>query len=118
MIEGVVGITIWTDDLDRMLLFYRDTLGLTPYSVNDGWVSFRWADMHLNLGVHSQVSGKAQDPHRIMINLGTQEIHEAYRHHTAQGVEFVRPPEQEHWGGWVATFLDVDGNILQLLQQP
>ena len=36
----------------------------------------------------------------------------------ANGVEFIRPPEQEHWGGWVATFKDPDGNILQMLQFP
>jgi uncharacterized glyoxalase superfamily protein PhnB len=32
------------------------------------------------------------------------------------GVEFLRQPEQESWGGWVATFRDPDGNTLQLLQ--
>ncbi len=33
-------------------------------------------------------------------------------------VNFDRVPEQEHWGGWVATFRDPDGNMLQLLEQP
>jgi len=28
------------------------------------------------------------------------------------------PPEREHWGGWIATLQDPDGNILQLLQLP
>lgn len=53
-----------------------------------------------------------------MINLGTKHIEEVYRSLTKKGVEFVRPPELEHWGGWVATFRDPDGNFLQLLQQP
>ena len=35
-----------------------------------------------------------------------------------QGVEFIREPEREDWGGWIATFLDPDGNVLQLLHQP
>jgi predicted enzyme related to lactoylglutathione lyase len=33
-------------------------------------------------------------------------------------VEFIRQPEREQWGGWIATFKDPDGNILQLLQLP
>ena len=53
-----------------------------------------------------------------MINLGTDDIREAYKNLVAKGVEFVRPPEQEHWGGWVATLRDPDGNTLQLLQEP
>ena len=53
-----------------------------------------------------------------MVNLATSDIHAAFDRLTARGVRFVRPPEQEHWGGWVATFQDPDGNTLQLLQQP
>ena len=35
-----------------------------------------------------------------------------------QGVQFIREPEEESWGGTVATFSDPDGNILQLLEFP
>ena len=30
----------------------------------------------------------------------------------------TRAPEREEWGGWVATFADPDGNVLQLMQLP
>ena len=53
-----------------------------------------------------------------MINFDVKDIHTAHRTLVDRGVEFTRPPEQEHWGGWVATLLDPDGNMLQLLQQP
>ena len=33
MIEGVVGVIIWTEDLDRMVGFYRDTLGLEVHAL-------------------------------------------------------------------------------------
>ena len=36
----------------------------------------------------------------------------------APGVVFTRAPEREEWGGWVATFADPDGNVLQLMQLP
>jgi lactoylglutathione lyase len=53
-----------------------------------------------------------------MINLGVDDIHRVYAGLCAKGVSFLKPPTQEYWGGWVATFFDPDGNILQLLQQP
>ena len=41
MINGVAGVIIWTDDLDAMLGFYRDTLGLIPNSVRPHFVSIQ-----------------------------------------------------------------------------
>ena len=117
MNEGVIGVTVWTEDPDRLVVFYRDTLGLKLRGYKEGWANFEWGDLRLNLGLHERVKGHAQDPYRIMISFGVTDIHYEYRHLSEQGVEFVRPPEQEHWGGWVATFLDPDGNILQLLQR-
>ena len=118
MIEGVVGVVIWTDDLDRLLSFYRDTLGLTPHSVRPNFVAFKWGDMRFSIGHHSDVNGRTAEPDRVMINLGVRDIQGAYESLKATGVEFTRPPELEHWGGWVSTFSDPDGNTLQLLQQP
>lgn len=115
--EGVIGITVWTEDLERLVAFYRDTLGLTLRGHKEGWANFEWGSLRLNLGLHDGVKGRAQDPYRIMISFGVTDIHHEHRRLSEQGVEFVRPPEQEHWGGWVATFLDPDGNMLQLLQR-
>ena len=51
-----------------------------------------------------------------MVNLGVKDIHAEHERLVSKGVEFTRPPEREHWGGWVATFSDPDGNTIQLLQ--
>ena len=53
-----------------------------------------------------------------MVNLGVADIRQVHKTLAARGVDFIRRPEKEHWGGWVATFSDPDGNVLQLLQQP
>ena len=118
MIDGVVGITIWTEDLGRVVLFYEKTLGLMPNSRHEGFVSFLWGDMNLTLGYHDAVQGFARDSYRMMINFGTGDIHALYETLVAQKVEVLRPPARESWGGWVATFRDPDGNIFQLIQQP
>ena len=51
-----------------------------------------------------------------MPHFGVEDIHAEAMRLTCFGVEFIRQPAQEAWGGWVATFKDPDGNILQLLQ--
>ena len=118
MIRGLAGVIIWTDDLGRMVDFYRDTLGLKPHSERPSFVSFKWGSVRLGIGSHSGVRGQSSDPYRVMVNLDVEDIHAAHERLSQAGVEFIRPPEREHWGGWVCTFADPDGNILQLLEQP
>ena len=118
MITGVVGVTIWTHSLEPMFHFYHDLLRLPLHSRHDGWLAFELGEVRFNIGVHGEVHGGSQDPYRIMPHLGVDDIHQAYQRLSGDGVEFIRPPEQEHWGGWVATLKDPDGNILQLLQLP
>ena len=118
MIQRLAGVIVWTDDLERLFEFYRDTLGLTPQQVKPNFVSFRWGGVRLGIGKHSKVKGKTAEPFRIMINLGVDDIRGQCELLRERGVRLVREPQKEHWGGWVATFSDPDGNTLQLLQQP
>ena len=118
MVYNVVGVTIWTGDLERLRRFYRDTMRLPLHSDHGDFVAFRWGDMRFNLGSHDDVQGQSREPYRVMINLGVDDIKDECRRLAAEGVEFIRTPEQESWGGWVATFKDPDGNVLQLLEMP
>ena len=118
MITGVVGVTLWTDNLERMFRFYHETLQLPLHSRHDDFIAFQLGEARLNLGLHDRVRGEARDPYRVMIHLGVTGIHQEYVRLSKDNVEFIRPPEPEHWGGWIATFKDPDGNILQMLQPP
>ena len=51
-----------------------------------------------------------------MINLSVENIHSITDRLIKNNVKIIRQPEKESWGGWIATFCDPDGNILQLLQ--
>jgi predicted enzyme related to lactoylglutathione lyase len=73
-------------------------------------------DVRFNIGLHNEVSGASKDPFRFMPHLGVDDIHAEAQQLAKAGVEFIRQPEQESWGGWVATFKDPDGNVLQMLQ--
>jgi catechol 2,3-dioxygenase-like lactoylglutathione lyase family enzyme len=118
MIDGLAGVIVWTDRLAEMSAFYRDVLGLRVHSARPHFVAFQVGPDRLSVGTHSEVHGPAKEPVRVTVNLSVTDIHAAYRELGARGVAFVRPPEQEHWGGWVASFRDPDGNLLQLFQQP
>ncbi|MDP6549646.1 MAG: VOC family protein [Dehalococcoidia bacterium] len=118
MITGVIGVTLWTGDLERMFRFYHDTLRLPLHSRQEDFIAFELGEVRFNIGRHDRVRGPAQDPYRAMPHLGVDDIHGEHRRLNEAGVELIRPPEQEHWGGWIATLKDPDGNILQLLQLP
>ena len=117
-IAGVAGIIIWTepDRHEAMARFYRDVIGLHPRSDRDGFINFEWGDFRLTVARHSDVAGPSRDPLRTMVNLAVDDIHSAHERLSAAGVVFYRPPEQEPWGGWIATFGDPDGNTVQLMQ--
>lgn len=117
-ITGLAGILVWTDNFEPMLAFYRDTLGLTPRHVKPGFVNFEWGDVRLTVTVHSEVAGPARDPYRVVTNFAVDDIHGMHARLAAAGVPFQRVPEKESWGGWIATFTDPDGNLLQLFQLP
>lgn len=116
MIDFFAGVIIWTDNLERMVAFYRDTLGLPVHSIHRDFAAFEIGGMRFSVGLHSEVHGRARDPYRMMAHLGTNDIQATYSRLQEAGIEFLRQPEREEWGGWVATFYDPDGNLLQLLQ--
>ena len=118
MIRGIAGVIIWTANVERLGGFYRDVLDMKPVSRRDGFMAFQFGDTRLSISVHSEVDDGPKDPFRIMVNLAVDDIHSAYQRLRKRGVEFLREPEKEHWGGYIATFKDADGNLLQLLQQP
>ena len=118
LISSLAGVIVWTDRLPELLAFYRDTLGLPVHSVRPDFVAFDVGTARLSVGTHSEVGGMAKEPVRVTVNLGVSDIHAVTRTLTARGVSFVRLPQLEHWGGWVASFRDPDGNLLQLFQQP
>ncbi len=120
MIHDIIGVNIFTTQLNVMAEFYRDVIGLKQHSDHGELITFDVRPgLRLNIGRHSQIwAEEALDPFRIMLNLGVDDIHTAHARMADNGAEFLRPPEQEAWGGWIATFRDPDGNVLQLMQQP
>jgi len=104
----------------KMREFYIDTVGLVASSDRGMRTAFDWKSGDLRtrliLSIHDGVDGMTGDPYRIMMNFQVDDIRAVAKRLTAAGVDFIRPPSQEAWGGWIATFDDPDGNLIQLLQ--
>jgi len=116
MITGVRGATIWSEDLNRLLPFYRDLLGFPVAIDTPGFVVLGRPGAHtLALGTHSEVHGKNADPARHMVGLNSDDIMADWKRLRDASVEFIEDPK-DYGRAWVATFKDPDGNLLQLLQ--
>ena len=116
-VDGLVGVVLWTEQMEAMVLFYETVLELPLRSRRDDFAAFTMQQgVRLSIGLHDRVRGRSREPYRVMVNLGVADIHRAAATLRERGIAFTREPEQEHWGGWVATFQDPDGNTLQLLQ--
>jgi predicted enzyme related to lactoylglutathione lyase len=119
-ITGLAGVILWTsaERHPAMRRFYVEVLGLTPRSDRAGFVNFAWGDTRLTISTHQDVEGRARDPLRVMVNLAVEGLDDAHRRLTGLGVECLRPPQLEHWAGRIATYLDPDGNVVQLMELP
>ena len=116
MLTGIHSVVIWTEDVSRLLPFYRDVLGLKPQMENEGFIAFEASSgAALALGSHSEVKGRSRDPYRMMVDLQVDDCQAEYERLSKEGVEFVRAPSKEG-DVTIATFLDPDGNVLQLFQ--
>ncbi len=116
MIKGLSGATIWSEDLNNLLPFYRDVLGLKVGVQTPGFVMVGERNgTGLGLGTHSEVKGTASDPYRHMVGLISDDLDADFRRLEAAGVEFIERPT-DYDGVRIATLRDTEGNIVQLFQ--
>jgi predicted enzyme related to lactoylglutathione lyase len=122
MLKGLSGVSLWSEDLNNLLPFYRDLLGLTVAYESPGFVGFGeradgsgYLGAYLGIGTHSEVKGAPSDPYRHMIGLDSDDVDADFERLTAAGVEFIEHPT-DYGGLRIATLRDPEGNIVQLLQ--
>jgi predicted enzyme related to lactoylglutathione lyase len=111
MITGLRGASIWSEDLNNLLPFYRDVLGLEVTTETPGFVVLGG----LWLGTHSEVHGRNADPARHMIGLTSNDLAGDWKRLKDRGVEFVEDPT-DYSTVRIATLKDPEGNLVQLLE--
>lgn len=117
MIKGLRVSSIWSEDLNNLLPFYRDVIGLPVGMETPGFVVMGDPNAPaLALGTHSEVHGPNPDPARHISAFETDDIDAEFARLRDQGVEFIEEPTEPGPTVRVATFKDPEGNLLQLLQ--
>ena len=118
-----LGVRLWAhpDAFAATADFYRDVLGLK--------CSWRDDDRHvatyeLGYGPTLVLEGSGEGDRdklagRITgICLGVADVAASFQALRARGVEFLREPDRQYWGGVMAHFKDPAGNWLTVLQRP
>ncbi len=118
MIKQFAGVSIWSADLNNLLPFYRDVLGISVLMESPGFVLLgadSTAAPALGLGTHREVRGHNSDQARHMVGFATDAIMADWQRLKAAGVEFVDDPT-DSGDLWIATLKDPEGNLVQLFQ--
>ncbi|RPI90188.1 MAG: hypothetical protein EHM40_19005 [Chloroflexi bacterium] len=119
MIKKFAGASIWSENLNNLLPFYRDMLGLKVVNESPGFVILG-ADQPdapaVGLGTHSEVHGRNSDPARHMIGLESDDLAADWKRLKKAGVEFIEDPTEYGSDMSIATLKDPEGNLVQLWQ--
>lgn len=116
MLKELANATIWSNDLNNLLPFYRDVLGMKTSMETERFVVFGGEGPSFCLGSHSEVSGKNADPARHMLGFNVDDIQGEFQRLKSAGVEFVEEPSDQGGGFWIATLKDPEGNLVQLFE--
>jgi predicted enzyme related to lactoylglutathione lyase len=114
---------IFVSDLAQAHDFYAQKLGLKPTAggLEQGFCVFDAGGVQLVVEpVHADAPQEELDLVGRFTGLSftVADAQQSYRDLTALGVEFTGAPEQQPWGGILATLRDPAGNALQLVQMP
>jgi predicted enzyme related to lactoylglutathione lyase len=119
MIKKFAGASIWSEDLNNLLPFYRDVLGLNVVHESEGFVVLGEENPEtatLGLGTHSEVHGRNSDSARHMIGLESDDLAADHQRLKNAGVEFIEDPTEYGDDMSIATLKDPEGNLVQLWQ--
>ena len=118
MITQFAGASIWSEDVNNLLPFYRDVLGIKVAMESPEYVMLGADSPNtptLGLATHSEVRGRNSDPARHMVAFNSDDLQGDWQRLKAAGVEFVQEPTS--YGELsIATLKDPDGNLVQLYQ--
>ncbi len=109
-------VMIGTKQLKALATFYEKVVGKPADMVDseNGFYGWQVGSAYLSVLEHSEMSGSAKNPGRVMFNFETPQVKEEFERIKALGAAVIQAP-YEMGGGWIATLADPDGNYFQLV---
>jgi predicted enzyme related to lactoylglutathione lyase len=104
-------LLVGSSNVDEMKAWYRRAFDVTENDMG----AFEFGPVQLFIETHSEVSGPAQEPARVILNLDVADVRALEEHLRSLGVAWVRPVEHGP-NALVGTLADPDGNYVQIIQ--
>ena len=118
MITSINPIILFVRDYKKSLIFYRDTLGLKLTSLNEPHEEFATFDIGGTVfALHGGYDGEVKEGN-IAIHFVARDIRREVKRLKAKDVKFKKEIRKMPWGACQATFIDPDGNEMDLIQHP
>jgi predicted enzyme related to lactoylglutathione lyase len=111
MAPPIGSLLIGSSQVDAMKDWYRKAFDVKENDMG----AFEFGAVQLFVETHSDVSGPAKEPARVLINLDVDDARALGEHLKSIGSRFVREVEKnEH--ALIGTVADPDGNYIQIIQ--
>lgn len=113
MLSRISYITLWVNEYDACLAFYRDVLGLPLETADDNFAQFatQGAKLYLHrLGTKSPLRSRA-----LEIHFEVTDVDAVYCKLLERGVQFEHQPANMPWGTRMAAFRDPEGNAIEIV---
>lgn len=109
-------LNVNSENPDALANFYRDVVQLPPIPDMGPSAFNAGGSAAFIIDGHSDVRGKAKEPPRVLINFMVDDLAAEQARLEAAGVPCIRNAGREEWGGLISTFVDPDGNYMQLIE--
>ena len=114
MLQDLAYTVIYVSDIDKSTAFYRDVLGIPVDYVVPGWTQFKSRGAALVL--HSKLEHQSnQAEQKVHVTFRVDDLDLVHKKLTVQSVRFLAPPATAGFGKH-ATFFDLDGNAIDLVE--
>jgi predicted enzyme related to lactoylglutathione lyase len=121
----LVAVVLEVADLDRSMALYRDGFGVDfhvgDHEGDDRWTSGRhaatsWTDgAFMHFALYETKDGSTST--RSQIGFAVDDLDDAHARAVGAGAEVLHEPKPQPWGR-SARYRDLDGNVIELTQQP
>jgi catechol 2,3-dioxygenase-like lactoylglutathione lyase family enzyme len=113
MIKTVWSVTFYVSDLEKAARFYEETLGLEKKYAYSSYVGFECGGVEIGLIPKAEKKASVASS---SVGFLVDDVEKAYNELKKKGVKFTRKLHDEAWGGRQASFEDIDGNVLEIVQ--
>jgi catechol 2,3-dioxygenase-like lactoylglutathione lyase family enzyme len=121
-------ITLGVEDLARATAFYRDVVGWTPASDQDGVAFFDldgfilalWPrrDLAADIGTRDEDPGSTPRVALAHNARSREDVDAIFERLAERGASIVKPPVETDWGGYSGYFADPDGHHWEVAWNP